>query len=155
MKINIPILSIISGFILFSCAPDIAYQDLSNFNIQANAIPNNTKLLMMYSSASPKEEKDLSYFIHLVGVVKNGTDTVNVLTTFNRGDGGGSAKNVFKYYTLDSKEGLEYFENLYKDGSKSESKLSEISDITRVTYDKRFDYIAKNSYPTVIGFIEK
>lgn len=155
MKTNILVLSLYSAFLLFACAPDVAYQDLSNFNIVEDAIPNNTELLMMYSSATPDKEEDLSYFIHLVGVVKGGTDTVNVLTIFNRGDGGGTAKNVFKYYNLDSEEGIKYFESLYNVGTENKRSINEIAQIKRVTYDKRFDYIAKNKYPTVIGFIEK
>lgn len=155
MKLNILALSIFTAFFLFSCAPEVSYQDLSNFTIVEDAIPNNSTLLMMYSSATPEDEADLSYFIHLVGVVQNGTDTVNILTTFNRGDGGGAAKNVFKYYSLNSEEGIAYFESLYNDGTEHPRTLDEINLIQRVTYDKRFDYIAKNNYPTVIGFIEK
>ena len=155
MKNQLILLCIISAFLVFSCAPEVAYQDISNFDIVADAIPNNTELLMMYSSATPAGEEDLSYFIHLVGVVKDGTDTVNVLTTFNRGDGGSAAKNVFKYYSLDSEEGKKYFENLYNKDAEILRSLEEIEKITRVTYDKRFDFISKNNFPTVIGFIEK
>lgn len=155
MKVNILTQTLFAALFLFSCAPEVAYQDISEFNIVADAIPNNTSLVMLYSSATPTDEAHLSYFIHLVGIVKDGTDTVNVLTTFNRGDGGGESKNEFKYYTLDSEEGKEYFEALYNEGMEEKHSIEEIASITRVTYDKRFNYVAKNNFPTVIGFIEK
>ena len=65
-------------------------------------------------------------------------------------------KNEFKYLSLESEEGKAYFTKMYGDqNTESSYNFNSILAIDRVTYDKRFDYIAKNHYPTVIGFLEK
>ena len=143
-------------FLLHACVPDIAYRDLSEFQLNPSALDNLETIELLYASATPNKEEHLTYFIHAVGVSKTTGDTINVLSTFNRGAGGGSSKNEFKYLSLESEEGKAYFTKMYGDqNTESSYNFKSILAIDRVTYDKRFDYIAKNHYPTVIGFLEK
>lgn len=155
--------NLLFGFLVLStmfgitaCIPEVAYRDISEFQFNPSALDNTEEIELLYASATPTNEEHLTYFVHAVGISTTSGDTVNVLTTFNRGAGGGSSKNVFKYFTLDSEEGKNYFEKMYNDPeAERQYDFSAIADITRVTYDKRFDYVAKNTYPTVIGFLEK
>lgn len=143
-------------FVLHACVPDIAYRDISEFQIIPSALNNLETIELLYASATPTEEEHLTYFIHAVGISTTTGDTINVLTTFNRGAGGGSSKNEFKYLSLEYEEGKAYFMKMYGDQNTDITyDFSSILTINRVTYDKRFDYIAKNNYPTVIGFLEK
>ena len=79
-------------FLLHACVPDIAYRDLSEFQINPSALDNLETIELLYASATPNKEEHLTYFIHAVGVSKTTGDTINVLSTFNRGAGGGSSK---------------------------------------------------------------
>ncbi len=144
------------GLFLFSCVPDMEYSALNEFQIDQNALANLTEIELLYASASPDDQEHLTYFVHAVALNKSSGDTLNVLTPFNRGAGGGSAKNIFKFYTLDSEEGKAYFEKLYNDPEADKQyEFSAIEKIDRVTFDKRFNYITQNDFPSVIGFIDK
>lgn len=139
---------------LLSCEPAVEYISIKEFEIIEGHIEDNTPIELLYSSATPDDEEPLSYFIHIVAVSQTNEDTFNILTTFNRGGGGGEAKNEFIYYTVHSENGEVFFKELY---NKHEDNydINEIASIDRVTYDKRFKQISKNNYPTVIGFINK
>lgn len=156
MKIINLLPSFLLGLVLFACVPEVAYRGLDEFQIDETAINNKDELELLYASASPTNEEHLTYFVHAVALVKSTGDTVNVLTPFNRGAGGGAAKNIFKFYTLNSEEGQAYFKKLYQDPeAPKQYSFEAIEKINRVTYDKRFDYIAKNSFPSIIGFLDK
>lgn len=144
------------SLIVFACIPDVEYRTLAEFDFDENAVSNLEKLELLYVSATPTDQEHLTYFVHAVALMNDSKDTVNVLTPFSRGAGGGSSKNEFKFLTLESEEGKEYFKKLYQDPEAPvQYEFERILKIDRVSYDKRFDYIAKNNFPTVIGFLEK
>lgn len=155
MKLNILFLPFIAAFLSNSCAPNIEYRDISEFTINNEVIETKQKVSLMYASATPPDEEILSYFVHAVGVVEVTGDTINILTPFNRGAGAGDSKNEFKFYPIYSEEGISYFEETINKDREVKKNIEEINTITRVSYDKRFDYVAKNNFPTVIGFIDK
>lgn len=153
---NIQFILVLSlGLSINSCTPEIQYRDISDFQINDNLIENLSELELLYSSATPDGEEDLSYLLHIIAIDKNTLDTVNILTTFNRGGGNGEAKNLFKFYSLDSEEGLDFFNELYNKEAKTSRSLDELKAIKRVTYDPRFAYISTNNYPSCYGFIDK
>ncbi|MCD8529272.1 MAG: hypothetical protein LRY27_04810 [Chitinophagales bacterium] len=139
---------------LFSCNHKPEFVPLSQFQIDNSKIQNLDKVSLIYSSETPLQEEKLSYFIQMVGINMRTNDTLNILTTFNRGGGKGDFKNEFKFYTLDSEEAKDYFNKLYNDKGENYS-FETVSKIDRVVHDKRFSFIANNHYPTVIGFLEK
>lgn len=153
---NIQFILLLSlGLSINSCTPEIQYRDISDFQINDNLIENLSELELLYSSATPDGEEDLSYLLHIIAIDKNTLDTVNILTTFNRGGGNGEAKNLFKFYSLDSEEGLDFFNELYNKEAKTSRSLDDLKAIKRVTYDPRFAYISTNNYPSCYGFIDK
>lgn len=139
---------------LFACAPTVEYQSIDNFSIEEGIIENGEKITLFYSSATPKNEEKLTYFIHLIAQRDVTGDTLNILTVFNNGAGKGSSKNEFVFYTLSSEEGQIYFNKLKK-SYELQKDIEEIKSIDRVSYDKRFNFMTNNNYPTVIGFIDK
>lgn len=143
------------GLLIYSCTPEIQYRDISDFQVDNDLIENLSEVELLYSSATPKGEEDLSYLLHIVAVNKSTNDTVNILTTFNRGGGNGDAKNLFKFYSLDSEEGLAFFNELYNKDSEVSRTIDELKAIKRVTYDPRFAFISTNNYPSCYGFIDK
>ena len=126
---------------LSACQHESQYIALSTFKIDNSKIQNLDKVNLMYSSETPINEPALSYFIHLVGVVERTGDTLNILTTFNRGGGNGPQKNQFTLYKFDSAEGEVYFNELYNTDETLVRTLDEINKIDRVVYDKRFDLL--------------
>ena len=155
MKTNILALTLFAALLIFACVPEVEYRDIKEFAISNDAVKTNQKIELMYASATPDKEEVLSYFVHAVGIIEGTNDTVNVLTPYNRGAGSGDSKNIFKFYTLDSEEGKAYFEETFNKDQVEQKEMSTIQSISRVTYDKRFNYIAINNFPTVIGFIDK
>ncbi|MCB0509857.1 MAG: hypothetical protein KDC82_03765 [Bacteroidetes bacterium] len=143
------------GILLASCTPEIQYTDLSEFKMEEELVENLSEVELLYSSATPDGEEDLSYLIQLIAINKSTLDTVNILTTFNRGGGNGDAKNLFKFYSLDSEEAQAYFDELYNKNSETVRTLEEIKAIQRVSFDPRFAYLSKNNYATCYGFIDK
>jgi len=145
-------------FLIFSlnaCQHESEYISIDNFKIDNSILDNKDQVNLIYSSETPSNTAPLTYFIHLVAVQDKTGDTINILTTFNRGGGNGEHKNEFTFYSFDSEEGKNYFEKMYNSNEESTHKMSELDEINRVVYDKRFDFIAKNNYPTIKGFIEK
>ena len=140
---------------LSSCQHETEFVSIDNFEIDNAQVMNLDKVSLIYSSETPSKEPVLSYFIHLVGVVERTNDTLNILTTFNRGGGNGTQKNQFVLYAFDSEDGKTYFDNLYNSEDSTAHSMEELNNIDRVVHDQRFDFITNNNYRTVTGFIDK
>lgn len=148
---------IILAAFLASCQPKLEFRDFNDFKI-SDFVETNDKVELLYASGSPDNNPNLDYFIHLVAIHKASGDTINILTTFNRGGGSGDAKNIFKFYKQNSDEGQKFYEKAHQKSIEKNNKLDAakaLSNINKVVRDKRFDQIAKNNFPTVVGFIDK
>ncbi len=156
MKIKtIYILSLLA-FLLTSCGAKYEYWDISKFKIDNNALKDNEEVKLIYTSRGPDFNKDLKYYIHLIVVSQKTGDTVNILTT---ADNGITMKDKDKIYNFFNEENvaskliqldLDNLENIKNidDINKLENKK-----IDKVARDPKFDYIADNNYPTIIGSI--
>lgn len=155
---NFKFLAIIfCALFLASCQPKLEFRDISDFET-SDFVETNDKVELLYASGSPDSNPNLDYFIHLVAVHVASGDTINILTTFNRGGGSGDAKNIFKFYKKDSEEGQKFYEKAHQKSIEKNKKLNAdeaLSNINKVVRDKRFDHIAVNNFATVIGFIDK
>lgn len=143
------------GLFLNSCTPEVQFKDISEYSISDDVIDNNQLIELIYSSATPGGEEPLSYLIQVIALNRTTGDTINILTTFNRGGGNGEAKNEFTFFKIDSEEGEKFFYEIYNKNSETQHTIDEIKNITRVSYDPRFDYLTENHYPTVYGFFNK
>lgn len=142
---------------LTSCQPKLEFRDISDFET-SDFVETNDKVELLYASGSPDNNPNLDYFIHLVAIHVESGDTINILTTFNRGGGSGDAKNIFKFYKKDSEEGQKFYEKAHQKSIEKNNKQNAdkaLSNINKVVKDKRFDHVAVNEFATVIGFIDK
>jgi hypothetical protein len=151
MKNTLLLLPVITALIFTACEPAYKYKNVSEFNIVENLLENLEEVELIYATGSPKNHIYTDAFIHVMAIRKNSGDTVNILTTFNRGDGSGSSKNVFKFYTPESEEGQKFFQKTHS----TDTDAIEIYSIERAFRDPRFDFLANNQHPTTIGFINK
>ena len=133
------------------------FWDISKFNIQENALSNNEDVKIIYSSQSPDKNTDLDYYIHLIVVSQKSKDTINILTTLNNRFKLNDKTKIYTYRNEDDamtkliQSDLRNLENLDLNNiSNSQTKK-----IYKIARDPEFDYMADNSFPTVIGFISK
>lgn len=133
------------------------FWDVSKFKIEENVLSNNEEVKIVYSSQSPDKNTDLDYYIHLIVVSQKSKDTINVLTTYNN-----RFKQNDKYETFTFKNKNDIITKLLQSDLKNFEKLdlnninnNQIKKISKVARDPDFDYIADNSFPSIIGFISK
>ncbi len=139
-----------------SCGQTYEYWDISKFKMDTDALADDEEVIILYSSRAPNNNMDKEYYIQMVVVSQKTGDTVNVLTTFNHDltmEDKGKVFNFFnedniatKVLQMDIKD-LEGVKNI--DDIKSEPSKK----ITKVARDPKFDFIADNNYPTIIGVI--
>lgn len=141
--------------LLSSCQNTYEFWNISKFNMDANALEDEEPIKVLYTSRAPDNNKDLEYYIHLVVVSQKTGDTVNLLTTANNGFTEEDIDKVFNYFgpenivTKASQIDIEELKNM-EPRRIDQMKLQKINKVVR---DPKFDYIADNDYPTVIGTV--
>jgi hypothetical protein len=135
---------------LIACNSNHGYKfwDISKFNIVDTALKDNEPIKLLYLSKGPDNNDDFDYYFHIVAVSLKTGDTVNILTPVENG------------FTLEDKEKeFNYFDknniatkNLYL--SRDEPQKDYLNKkIQKVARDPKFDNIADNKFPTVVGAI--
>jgi len=154
MKIILPLAFLI--FVFTSCDHGYEFWDISKFNIVDTALKDNEEIKLLYSSRGPGNNKDLEYYIQIVAVSQKTGDTVNILTTDENGFAADDGDRVFNYFNQDNLitkitqsdlDKLKDLKNVDDIGKTAPKK------ILKVARDPKFDDIADNTYPTVIGSI--
>jgi len=138
------ILCSLSLFLLFlgSCNTRYKFWEISKFNIVKTALLDNEPIKLLYSSRSPDNNENMEYFIHIVAISQKTGDTVNILTAIENGFSLEDKDNVFNYFDEN---------NIITKTIRADSE--KIKDITKVVRDPKYDNIADNKYPSVIGSI--
>ena len=152
----------ITSFLLFivvivaGCNNDHGYKfwDISKFHLVDTALKNNDEIKLLYSSQGPGNNEDLSYYIQVVAVAQKNGDTVNILTTVNNGFLPSDKDKIFNYFDQNNI----VTQNTYlrpEDVGKlnGPNKKDTTHKILKVARDPKYDGIANNNYPTVIGTI--
>lgn len=142
--------------ILTACGSNYEYWDISKFHIDNSALEDNEEIKLLYTSRGPDYNQDLEYYIHLITVSQKTGDTVNILTTADNGITIADKDKVFNFFSQDNvatkiiQMDMESIKDIkhVDDLDKMESKK-----IDKVARDPKFDYIANNDYPTIIGSI--
>jgi hypothetical protein len=152
-------ISIIIGLgtlMLTSCANKHDFWNISEFKIDNNALEDNEEIKIIYSSGSFDYNKDLEYYIHLIAVSQKTRDTVNILTLANPLITIENKDEVFNFFNQDN--ALSKLIQIDIESIKDISNINEINNkptkkIEKVVRDPKFDHIAINQYPTIIGSI--
>ncbi len=117
------------------------------------ALDDNEEVKILYSSGGPDSNENLEYYIHLIVVSQKTGDTVNVLTTMQNGFDISKEDKVFNYLNQGNPITKLMQTNLEKIKDADEINRTKLKDIKKVARDSKFDYIANNNYPTVIGVL--
>lgn len=135
------IFALVVCFCLYaSCNVQYKFWSISKFKIVDTALRDNEPIKLLYSSGGPGSNKDLEYYIHVIAVSQQTYDTVNILTPTDKNINLKDENKVYFYFNQNNS----YSQAILK---KSTNK------IRKVARDPKFDDIADNSYPTVIGTI--
>lgn len=148
------------------------FWELSKFNIQEDLIDNNAPIRLMYVS-SIRGNLNTDYFLHIMAATNKGLgDTINILTTYANKFGKDDGNKLFEFVNLET---TSYDTEILMNFLLEETNIESVSDsnttinvpsfssddyikrvkaITKVLRDPNFDYIADNSFPTVIGSIK-
>lgn len=135
---------------------DYDYWLLSRFNLQPTALEEGEQVKLLYTSRGPDYNRDFKYYIQLVAVSQKTGDTVNILTTSINDLNISSGDEVFNYFGPESDITLMSQmddEQLKKGITLDDLKKLPRRRIDRVARDPKYDDIADNHFPTVIGCI--
>ncbi|HEX7846127.1 MAG TPA: hypothetical protein VF476_10040 [Chitinophagaceae bacterium] len=146
------------GLFLASCGSGSTYEfwNISKFNMDKNALEDNEEIKLLYTSRGPDSNKDLEYYIHLIAVSQKTGDTVNILTTVDNGITEKDGNKIFNFFNQDNLASKLMQMDLEK--LKDIKHIDEVNnrpskEIDKVARDPKFDDIADNNYPTIIGSI--
>ncbi len=137
--------------LLISCISKYKYWDISKFNMKPTALKDEEEIKLLYSSRGPDHNEDLSYFYHLVVVSQKTGDTINLLTFANNLTGNDDGNKIFNYLSLDNPATASFLLIYEKENHLDTTGNIAIGKISKVARDPKFDNIADNKYPTVIG----
>ncbi|MFZ6052526.1 hypothetical protein [Halocola ammonii] len=144
----------LSASVLITCNSGYEYWDISQFEINENALADGEEIMVLYNSQGPDNNEDLGYYYHMIVVSQESGDTVNVLTTANTvfsEDYKGKTLNFYDQNNIATKA----MQNFGDFESVEDLENAEEVEIDKVARDPKFDQIADNDYPTVIGSIGK
>lgn len=142
-------------FLLTSCGSTYKYWDISKFKMDKNALADGEEIKLLYASGGPGNN-DLDHYLHLIAISQKTGDTVNILTTADNGLTAEDKDKIFNYFneendvTKISQMDLDKLQDIKNADDIDKIELKKIDKVVR---DPKFDYLANNHYPTVIGMI--
>ncbi|MCF8428415.1 MAG: hypothetical protein K9I36_16900 [Bacteroidia bacterium] len=142
--------------LLLSCETNYEYWEVSKFKIDNTALEDSEEIKLLYTSRGPDYNRELKYYIHLIAISQKTGDTVNILTTADNGitrDDKDKIFNFFNQENLASKLIQMDLNNLKDIKHVDDVNKVEMKKINKVARDPKFDNIADNNYPTIIGSI--
>jgi hypothetical protein len=148
--------------LLISCQ-NIEYSDLDEFSIEENALKEGEEFEVIYSLTLAQNDNTENAFNHYIVISQESGDTVNLLSS-----GASPVRDRDEVFSFSSKYNnlldltLEsHMQNFDLDSALGNRKIDEIEadrkiDPSRkVLRDSKFDSVAKNSHPTIIGHLTK
>ena len=151
---------ILLALLFFSCETQYEYWNISKFNMDETALENEEEVKIIYTSRGPDYNQDLKYYVHLIAISQKSGDTVNILSTGVYGLTKDDEHKVFNYFNENSLiSKLSQMDQGKLNDIKHVDKMNELEPqveyklINKVARDPKFDDIADNDHPTVIGLI--
>ena len=139
----------ILGISLIGCGKTNKYWEAEKFSLTPGALENNAEVTLIYHCREPYVADELFYRYSLV-ISKNTNDTINVLTfpdpvlpEITKGDGTLTYNDQPILLELLGENG----NDIYGLDTPKPTWLK----LLKVARDPKFDHIADNSFPTVIG----
>ncbi len=114
-----------------SCHSKYSFWGIDKFRMDTKALDPLEEIKLLYSGRAPENNQQQDYYIQVVVVSMKSGDTVNILTTMDNGFSEMDGERVF---------------NFIPDLSPSEH-------YTKIARDPKFDKIADNKFPAILGSI--
>ena len=141
------------------------FWDINKFHIVDSALKDEEQIKILYSSSQPENYKKFLYYIHLIVVSQKTGDTVNILTTTDNALTSKDGNKVYAYFDQNNvitklqqininkltESDSSELNNEIKNQNNNKEKVTE--KISKVARDPKYDSLADNKYPTVIGSI--
>jgi len=159
MKKTQILLALVSFVILSACHEDAHHYEFwntSKFKLDSTVLHDNDEIKLIYTSGAPDDNKDLRYYIHVIAVSQKSGDTINILTPLDNGFNPGDGDKVYNFVSEDNiayKLMQRQVAQVQEPAGQQDISHLKAKRIDRVARDPRFDKIADNNYPTVIGTI--
>jgi len=154
MKTPALFLLIFCTLLLISCNNGYEFWDISKFKMDENALEDYEKVKILYTSRGPDNNSDLDYYVHLIAVSQKSGDTINILSAFENYLTDGDKDSVFIFLSQNHVGNKIIQSDKIMDITKiTDIEKIPLKKINKVARDPRFDYIANNNYPTVIGTV--
>lgn len=141
--------------LLMACGGNHVYWDIANFNMDDEALEDDEKIQLLYSTSGPDHDSNHRYYNHLIVVSQKSGDTVNVLSVANHGVSLDDMEDLYVFYNRDSRAAKFIERTLAADQGDGNAEEYDHTKIDKVIRDPNFDHIADNDYPTIIGVIGK
>jgi hypothetical protein len=148
--------------LLISCQ-NLEYCDLDAFSIEENALKEGEEFKVIYSLTLAQNDNTENAFNHYIVISQESGDTVNLLSS-----GASPVRDRDEVFSFSSKYNnlldltLEsHMQNFDLDSALGNRKIDEIEadrkidPSKKVLRDSKFDSVAKNSHPTIIGHLTK
>lgn len=146
---------LILTIVFYGCDFGHDYWQLSRFNMVPNALEDKEEIGVIYSSGCPDLAVNMDSFVHLIVVSKKSGDTVNVLTMECDVVNFSDTLPTYNFFNIENQ--LKLIRSI--EGSGGTYPFMNIKDTTRwrnfqtVVRDPKYDFIAENKFPTLIGTI--
>ncbi|MCP4440011.1 MAG: hypothetical protein GY810_13785 [Aureispira sp.] len=148
------------------------YWELSKFNVQDSFISNQAPIRLMYVSERTGNHST-AHFLHIMAVTDKGHgDTINILTTYANKFGPNDGNKYFEFVDLQNTSfNTKVLMSFMAEGTtvedinnttvtinaptvSSDEYVQKVKEITKIIRDPKFDHLADNSFPTVIGSVQ-
>jgi len=143
-------------FLMTSCGNKYEFWEVSKFKIDNSVLEDNEEIKLLYTSRGPDNNKELKYYIHLIAVSQKSGDTINILSIADNGFTMDNKDNIFNFFNQDNvitkqiQVDLEKRKDIKPIDDMNKVELKKIDKVAR---DPKFDNIADNNYPAIIGTI--
>lgn len=143
--------------LICACGHKYEFWDISKFTIDNEALAEYEKVQILYSSQGPYHDEDaLPFYTHLLVVSLATGDTVNILTPTSHELSLDQKDQIFHFLKQDN-----VATKLIQMNADEINNVKDINDlanqpaqiITKVSRDPKFDFLADNNYPSIIGII--
>jgi hypothetical protein len=149
---------IVAFALLFcSCGNNYEFWDISQFRIDNKALADMEKVRIVYTSQGPYFEEDTPpFYTHLIAISLDSGDTVNILTPKGTAFSLEKTEQIFHFLKQDNV--ATKLLQMNPDEINNVKNINDLADqpvpvIDKVSQDPKFDFLADNNFPSIIGVI--
>jgi hypothetical protein len=146
---------VVAFAVLFnSCGNNYEFWDISKFRIDNEALADWEEVQLIYCSPDPQhDEVDFPFYTHMIVVSSRSGDTVNVLSRTGNWLSHEKKNQIFRFIKQESNAAKIIQKHFDEIKNTSEPTNQPTEQINKVCRDPKFDFLADNTFPSIIGVI--